>query len=414
MIRESELLTDMPQLIRLVLHETPAAKVIEVIPDLEIPGQPLTDTAVSGAGWPRGAIPSSHLHYAVVESSPQLETGHRARPHHNEKLHGTPFKLLSDDQKSLSDAASPADLLVIPQSILGHGDSAKVLERSSGLVRPDGTVLLVDDKQSGGEQVFSRAGFRACFELHTGDLTLKMLRPPKREDLDDKKREFIIIEPAASSERVQRFSEVLQDTLGEQGHVVSPRRWTEIAAIKSFAGKAVILLPELEQPLLDHISEPDFESLRKLVLQCKHILWITCGNSPFIRIIDGFARSITSEIADSRFQVLNLSGEQGMECGPSLAARICSRETKDKEFREVDGALQTNRIFKSLDGNDRLASHLEDSTRIASLNDQKRPLRLTVGRPGLLETLHFIANDRVSSALADEDVEVEVKAAGLK
>lgn len=395
-----------------MLHESPAAKIIEVVPDSDTLGQALTNAALSQNGWPRGVVPSSHVHYAVVEPN-QCTERNAGQPGHDKQFHGTSFAL-GTVMKPLPESVSPADLLIVSQSILRYRDFFEIAERFSRLVRPDGTVLLVDNERSDGEKPLERAGFQVFLRIPAGDFTVKMLRAPHSQPIQDHhSREFIILEPAAS-EGTRRFSKALHSILTEQGHVASSKFWTETTAVKDFNGKAIVSLLELERPLLDRLSEQDFQSLRNLVLQSERILWITCGNSPFMHIIDGFARCISSEMAGSTFQILNLSSETGTEYGPSLAARICLRDTKDKEFREVDGTLYINRIFKNMDGNDRLASCLEDSTRVAPLRDQTRPLRLTVGKPGLLDTLHFIENERLRSALADEDVEIKVKAAGLK
>jgi hypothetical protein len=88
--------------------------------------------------------------------------------------------------------------------------------------------------------------------------------------------------------------------------------------------------------------------------------------------------------------------------------------TKDDEFRERNGHLQISRIFNSLVGNKDLRQCLEDSVRTQPLIDSDTPLRLTIGKPGLLDTLTFINDDRMEVALGETEIEVDVKATGVK
>lgn len=46
-------------------------------------------------------------------------------------------------------------------------------------------------------------------------------------------------------------------------------------------------------------------------------------------------------------------------------------------------------------------------------HDPKLPLRLEVGSPGLLNTLHFVQNDLISSPLGEDEIQIEAKAYGV-
>lgn len=61
-----------------------------------------------------------------------------------------------------------------------------------------------------------------------------------------------------------------------------------------------------------------------------------------------------------------------------------------------------------------MRDHLQDSTRLMTLADQDDTLRLTIGKPGLLDTLRFIPDTRMLLPLQDHEVEIQVKATGLK
>ena len=49
-----------------------------------------------------------------------------------------------------------------------------------------------------------------------------------------------------------------------------------------------------------------------------------------------------------------------------------------------------------------------------TLADQDDALRLAIGKPGLLDTLKFVPDGRMLTPLQDHEVEIQVKATGLK
>jgi NADPH:quinone reductase-like Zn-dependent oxidoreductase len=56
---------------------------------------------------------------------------------------------------------------------------------------------------------------------------------------------------------------------------------------------------------------------------------------------------------------------------------------------------------------------LEDSVRVERLGEQERPLRLTIVKLGLMDTLTSIEDDRMKDTLGDTEIEVDVKATGV-
>jgi hypothetical protein len=207
---------------------------------------------------------------------------------------------------------------------------------------------------------------------------------------------------------------MLQKALQRQGYSVFTESWGDDISPSDVKGKIYISLLELEQPVLDNLSKPDFQNVRTVVLNCERLLWITYGDNPSFGMVDGFARCIMSEIAGTKFQILHLSEATGLQHGPSLATRILKSDSSDNEYREVGGILQVARIFNSYKENESLRYHLQDSTRLVTLADQDDALRLTIGKPGLLDTLKFVSDDRMLPPLQDHEVEIQVKATGLK
>ncbi|KAL6232450.1 hypothetical protein BDW75DRAFT_247185 [Aspergillus navahoensis] len=400
------------RLIRLYLHDNPAATVIELAPDYEA----LNHATMSLL--PRGTILPSHIKYAVAgvsnESEDQVTTAN---------VIGKPFDLGDVDDPLPADIAA-ADLLVAPQSVSNHKDLGVLLSRLASLGKPDASlVLAVDSRLEESASVLEAKGFRRVFDVEKSVALYRKRQSEHANGLTSgytngtsSKSDLVIIEPPATSSGIISFCSALQTTLRDHGYSVLVANWAEISARAAIdlEGKTFISLLELEQPLLDNLSEPDFHNVRKLLLNSDRLLWITAGDNPSMGVVDGIRRTMRSEVAGLKFQVLHLSSlETALQYGPALAGRIVTSHTKDDEFQERDGMLQVARIFNSPEGNEGVRHCLEDSVRVQRLGDQERPLRLTILKPGLMDTLTFIEDDRMKVPLGESEIEVDVKATGV-
>ncbi|KAF5015686.1 hypothetical protein F66182_12890, partial [Fusarium sp. NRRL 66182] len=150
---------------------------------------------------------------------------------------------------------------------------------------------------------------------------------------------------------VKSFSNALQNALEEEGQksVATPWRELAIQCAGEAKGKTYISLVELEIPLLDDLSEPDFEKTKNLLRNCEHLLWVNGSHNPSMAVVDGLSRTARNEFASLKFQVLHLSSlETALQHGPSLVSKLSTSNTTDDEFRERGGLLQTSRFFKSV------------------------------------------------------------------
>lgn len=362
---------------------------------------------------PSGTILASQIKYAVAGSSKE-----DVEKDANLSVFGEPFSL-GGVNNTLPTDIPQADLLVIPQSIDNLDELKKVLLRLTSLSKPNAAVVFaVNNNLKGAASVLKDKGFRFIFDVAGADKSVALYKQQQSEQTNGTlKNDFIIIEPSTSSSTIKSFSSALKDALEDKGYSASAttRAGISARAADEFEGKTFISLLELEQALLDNLSQPDFNSIRKLVLNSERLLWINCGNNPSMGVVDGLARTMKSEASSIKFQVLHLSSlETALKCGPALAARVVTSDTKDDEFRERRGLLQVARIFNSIQGNESVRHCLEDSVRVQFLSEQDNPLRLTIGKPGLLDTLTFIDDDRMEVPLGETEVEVDVKATGVK
>lgn len=413
--RPTETWADMntSQLVCMVVHQNPAANVIELV------ANPTGLRSATMSKLPPGTILPAQVRYGLVRGGPDEDGSDSV----DDAVFGQRF-VLGASQEGEPAGAAPADLLVIPHTAIAglETDLGSVLEHLLSLAKPGARVLIAEDATHGSQiakmtakgldlllHIPGEAGrlglYSVSTEKHTNGVTSNGIH----------KNEAVILERPASSAKAKAFAEELQSVLADQGYSVSTLRWTETVGVSGFERKTYISLLELEQPFLQDLSEPDFQNIRKLTLDCERLLWITRGDNPSFGMSDGFLRVIRGEIAGAMFQVLHLS--EGTQNDPTLAARVLGT-TEDSEFREDNGLLQVSRIYKSTTESSHVRDHLYDSTRVMRLPSEQgesdAPLCLTIGKPGLLDTLHFAPDEEARSVpLGDYEVEIQVKATGV-
>jgi NADPH:quinone reductase-like Zn-dependent oxidoreductase len=138
-------------------------------------------------------------------------------------------------------------------------------------------------------------------------------------------------------------------------------------------------------------------------------------------MVDGLARVVSSEDSGVVFTTLALDSSehrihQQVDKIMQVLQTTTSPSTKDPEteYVELDGLLQINRLVESNYLNSEVHSKiLPQQARIQNFG-KGPPLRLSMGSPGLLDTLQFLEDkEQQSRALGPNEVEVEVKAVGL-
>lgn len=390
------------QIIRMALHLNPAATLLQLVPDHDAARNSVI------ASLPGDIVRPSQVRYAVINAAKSPSTD-------KTPVVGEAFELGALDSP-LPENLPKADLLIISSDVEKIDKRDQFLERVLSLTKPEATVLIAAKQQPTPGGLEAR-GYDFVFGVE-GDERLALYWGARNADAKlaangTPARQAVIMEPTTMSTDSRQFSKALQEALIAQSYAVSTRTLADEPKSGAAESEVLISLLELEKPLLDDLSEKEYEVVKSLSLAYQRLLWITCGDNPSFGVIDGLSRCVESEIAGTRFQVLHLSQETGLQHGPALASRILSSETtKDDEFHEHDGVLQVTRIYRSLTENDSIKHHLHDSTRVTSVGADE-DLRLSIERPGLLDTLQFIEDDRLNTTLADHEVEIEVKATGI-
>ena len=189
---------------------------------------------------------------------------------------------------------------------------------------------------------------------------------------------------------------------------------------------AHVFLQELERPLLYSIVPHYFSKVQHLLGLSSGVLWVTSGGgsspkAPEFNIIDGLLRVVRNERPTVKFSTLALETkgaptEYQIQSVYRSLLRISSKVEDcqcEPEYVERNGLLHIPRAIQleSLSQTLYMRSLPQQST-VQTIGGSV-PLKLALGSPGLLDTLHFIEDKERSLTLGTDEVEIEVHAIGM-
>lgn len=188
----------------------------------------------------------------------------------------------------------------------------------------------------------------------------------------------------------------------------------------------IVSLIEYEKPTFARCTQEDFEAIRALIMKSSRLFWVAGSatadgiRDPLSCAISGLLRAAKSEEPRLRLHELHLRRRPLSELAD--AARMISRvvedayastneESYEDEILEIEGVLSIPRLVddEALNGTIQTLERVPLPD-LQYFNQRDRPMKLTIGRPGLLNSLHFVDDDSTYSELSDYHIEVEVRA----
>ena len=183
----------------------------------------------------------------------------------------------------------------------------------------------------------------------------------------------------------------------------------------------------LEHPTWKLASEDQFNQLRQMILRAKGVLWVTKGaaiQNPDAAMNMGVARVVRSENAGINFAMLDLDG-RGRSSNAQMTEKITTLYRHlfqpqshctgtDSEYLERDGVLHIQRAILD-EGRDTFVRRETRGAKPQPLLfvQDERLLKLKLGSPGHLDSLYFADDESLQRDIGDDQVEIEVKAAGV-
>ena len=183
---------------------------------------------------------------------------------------------------------------------------------------------------------------------------------------------------------------------------------------------------ELEGEILSDLSPNDLAILRKTLPYAKGVLWLnggggTFGGLPGYTVVEGLSRVLRLENERLKFVVGRLEPiKHSVEYQAQTILKIIHvtdfaslDQTYEAIYLQMNGLLYINRLLE--------AKNLTEKIHLRASNQEFRrqnfnascPLKLTIGVPGLLETLHYVEDTTPQDPLLPDEVEVKVHAVGL-
>jgi len=388
----------------MILHANPEITILELLPDQSAAFESTITPSL-------GTTLTNQVKYAITGNTQSLVNSNSDGKANSE----ISILNLSETVNGYSHAAAEFDLVVIPQTCRSMENFDKTLDRLSDLLKPKGKLLCCV-KHELCQQILNLKGFHVDLNIGYEERLTVFSAPGQSTETNGMwpmEGDVLVIEPPLASATGKEFLGQLLHALRSHDITPSTAPWNSdlCDAVNS---KRCICLLELEQSCLETLSRADFELVREVVLKSESLLWITGFNHPSSSLVTGMFRSIRNEIAGKQLQTLHLSHETGVEHGPQLAARILISSSKETEFLEEAGALKISRLAQDHAMNTDIQFHMEEGVGMMTRKDCDVPLRLSIGTPGLLDTLYFEPDDRGTPLLAEHEVEIQVKASGVK
>lgn len=338
-----------------------------------------------------------------------------------------------------------SDVLIIPASMFISATTEQielVVKNAKALLASDGRLCVtVPTEKAGVLDTAGRAAgitdwvvFGAVEDAsNQQNLTLLIgspaLNPPDLAPItngagtEDHREEVIILQPPTTSDAVGEVTAQLQEILSDN-YAPTIVNWTTCkeTALPLVKGKACISLLEVDAALLPSMTEADFTSLKTLILESSRLLWVhsVACDDPGSSMVSGLARVVRNEEPGLAFRTLSTprlssGGSITTDRLSELVSQVFKDEEGETEFMVRDGVIHTSRVVENHILNTelhRLEPRNNKTTSMVPL-DKAGPLKLSVQTAGLLDSLCYEPDERAATPLADDEVEITVKAASL-
>lgn len=193
-----------------------------------------------------------------------------------------------------------------------------------------------------------------------------------------------------------------------------------------------VVLDVNETPLLAEPPSEQFNNITTLLSKNVRILWISCqGNylpsrNPEKGLVTGFCSVARAE--NEKLQVVTCDIQQccASECprlieviSNILLTSFCSIQEAEEgiienDYAYRDGQLFVPRLIPDIKINSRVATvHEEPQIDMLRFIQYDRPLKLSVQKPGLLDSLVFVDDEIPQMSLNPEELEFQVAACGV-
>jgi NADPH:quinone reductase-like Zn-dependent oxidoreductase len=190
-----------------------------------------------------------------------------------------------------------------------------------------------------------------------------------------------------------------------------------------------LVLSEFDRPFSAEPTPQQFQALKRMFSNSDGVIWVVRHSTSDLNgsaksFMTGAARSLKVENPSLRIVILELEDDDSLLSNEAIVNHVRQvleasfnerpPASKDTEYVVRDGCIHISRVLRDDQMNKWIASETGYSQEeMQPFHQEGRSLQLEIKTPGLLNTFHFIDDDRMKGALCDDSVEVEVKAVGV-
>ncbi|OGM44452.1 hypothetical protein ABOM_006955 [Aspergillus bombycis] len=191
-------------------------------------------------------------------------------------------------------------------------------------------------------------------------------------------------------------------------------------------GVVCISLLELYSPILGDLDENSFAQVKHILSTCARMIWVTGAEDPRNSMAAGLIRTLRWERDSQDLNLVTVAVDaQGSPADQILRAisdiyqyqfiNVGGRiERVNAEYKLVDGQIHTNRVVDNVDATEAISSQFSEPEPVPSKwPGMVRPIKLQIGQPGGLDSLHWVTDGDMSQPLNPSDIEVEIRAVGI-
>lgn len=198
-------------------------------------------------------------------------------------------------------------------------------------------------------------------------------------------------------------------------HTFTPRRVVWSDQLPNVTGKKCIFLLDHSSPILEDLDEKSFQNLKRMLLTASDVTWISPKNTPGTGLILGLSRVIRNEVRGSVFRTIQIADNSStVPDDARLVVKAVVTESADNEFLLEDGLIKISRVQESTVWNDNINSVLKEKIAPRAIGEANFGVKLGVQTPGMLSTLRFEPDKSIESELGDDEIEISVRASGIK
>lgn len=457
----------------LVAHKNPNMDILEIGAGTGTATDPILASLLPGGD--HQATPKYNS-YTFTDISPSFfEKAEGRLAHHADRMIFKTLDI-EQDPSGQGFKSGEYDMVVAAAVLHATANIKETLQNAHSLLRPGGYLVLVeptnkwgtvsdsvwgtlsgwwrgteDDRQKG--PLYSRSewdvrlketgftGIEACVpdhaEEHQHTLSLLVSRTAATENVNG-----VTNTPASSSTPVhtrsvtiaagtelqRQIATDIASRLKDMEHVSSCDIVSPASLVSSKEKKLDVLvaLLELEDPVFSSMTEANLAMIKAVVDTSSHVYWLTSGGGPRASqpekaMASGFSRAITQEHPGLWFANIDVADvKTAAETFLRIYERDAKRAVADDEDWELDYQVSSDQIISV----PRVVEAVETNKFVHSQTGQLPIETRHVGKEptealeleysiGQLESFRFVRDESVHKPLADDEVEVEIKATGV-